>query len=122
MNRAFLPVLFCIILFTASSKASEAYSFTLSADVEKSAAINLPKDIVIDYIKNLDIYPKFFPDIVSVTKINEKDSQWLYRIKAPLAAAYNLTFVLEDRSPDKDTLVFESKDSTKDYLICKAAF
>lgn len=122
MKRIFLPVLFFLILSSGTLKASEAYSFSISADVEKSAVINLSNNIVIDYIKNLDIYPKFFPDIVSVTKINEKDSEWLYRIKAPLASAYNLTFILEDRSPSKDTLVFESKDSTKDYLNCKAVF
>src|SRR5258706_6972200 len=122
MKRIFIPVLFWVILFSTNVKASEMYSFTLSADVEKTATIKLAKNIVTDYIKNLDIYPKFFPDIVGVTKINEKDSEWLYRIKAPLAAAYNLTFLLEDRSPSPDTLVFESKDSTKDYLICKAVF
>jgi len=40
--------------------------------------ISLPKDIVIDYIKSLEIYPKIFPDIVNVTKINDKDSTKVY--------------------------------------------
>jgi uncharacterized membrane protein len=103
-------------------KASESFIFTLSADVEKTSVISLPKDIVVDYIRNLDIYSKFFPDVVSVTKINEKDSEWLYRIKAPLASAYNLSFLLADRSPSRDTLILESKDSTRDNLYCKAVF
>lgn len=119
-------VLLLLILFSAFNSASlyssGSYTFSISADVEKSSTINLPKDIVIDYIKNLDIYPKFFPDIVSVTKINDKDSEWLYRIKAPLASPYNLTFVLTDRSPSRDTLIMESKDSTRDYLNCRAYF
>lgn len=122
MKRLLLPVTICIILFTGSLKASESYSFSISADVEKSASINLTKDIVIEYIRNLDIYPKFFPDIISVTKLNEKDSEWLYKIKAPLASSYSLAFILEDRSSSHDTLVLESKDSTKDYLNCKAVF
>ena len=121
--------LFCIsIVFRGLLISSElhpadgTYTFTLSADVEKSATLNLPKDIVTNYIRNIDIYPKFFPDIVSVTKINDKESEWLYRIKAPLASAYNLTFLLEDRSPSDDTLFLQSKDSTKDFLFCKAYF
>jgi len=123
MRKLYILILFLTFLFTANRAiASEYFSFSISADVEKSSVINLSKNIVIDYIKNLDIYPKYFPDIVSVTKINDKDSQWLYRIKAPLASPYNLTFILEDKSPEKDTLIFESKDSVKDYLFCKAVF
>lgn len=123
MKRYLLIFFVFAVLIQRLSSASNTYTFTLAAEVEKSATINLTKDIVIDYIKNLDIYPKFFPDIVSVTKLNEKDSEWLYRIKAPLASAYNLTFVLEDRSPSRDTLMFESKDpSSRDYLNCKAFF
>lgn len=124
MKKIYLLLLFAfsIFVFTDKISAGEQYSFSISADVEKSAVLNLPENIVIDYIKNLDIYPKFFPDIVSVTKLNDKDSEWLYRIKAPLASAYNLSFILEDRSPSTDTLVFESKDSTRDNLSCKGIF
>lgn len=122
MRKLYFFIFFLSLIAAGPLKASVEYSFSISADVEKSAAISLPKDIVIDYIKNLDIYPKFFTDIVSVTKINDKDSEWLYRIKAPLASPYNLTFILEDRSPSKDTLLFESKDSTRDYLFCKGVF
>ena len=116
---------FALIVFCFSAgrlHASEGYSFSISADVEKSATISLPESIVMDFIKNLDIYPKYFPDIVSVKKINDKDSEWQYRIKAPLASPYNLTFVLEDKSPTKDTLLFESVDSVRDYLYCKGVF
>ena len=122
MKKVYIFTFFLFLIAAGPLKAAIEYSFTISADVEKSSTISLPKDIVIDYIKNLEIYPKFFPDIVSVTKINDKDSEWLYRIKAPLASPYNLTFILEDRSPSKDTLLFESKDSTRDYLFCKGVF
>lgn len=95
-------------------------TFTMSAEVERTTSINLEKDFISAYIKNLDIYPRFFPNVVSVTRLNETDSEWLYRIEAPLATPYNLTFVLEDRSKSGDTLLFESKDKLKDYLYCKA--
>ena len=122
MKKVLLSLLFLTFICSVHAKASESFSFTLQADVEKSSTISLPKDIVIDYIRNIDIYAKFFPDIVSVTKITERDSEWLYRIKAPLASPYNLSFILEDKSPSRDTLIMESKDSTRDYLICKAVF
>jgi hypothetical protein len=95
-------------------------TFTMSAEVERTSSINLDKDFISAYIKNLDIYPKFFPNVVSVSRLNETDSEWLYRIEAPLATPYNLTFVLEDRSTSGDTLLFESKDKLKEYLYCKA--
>jgi ribosome-associated toxin RatA of RatAB toxin-antitoxin module len=106
-------------IFTTSILRSETVSFTLSAEVERTASVNIDKDFISAYIKNLDIYPKFFPNIVSVLKLNEKDSEWLYRVEAPLASPYNLTFVLEDKSNSGDTLLFESKDKTWDYLYCR---
>jgi uncharacterized membrane protein len=122
MRKALLLTILISAFNSGVLISSQSYSFSISADVEKSATMNLPKDIVVDFIKNLDIYPKYFPDIVSVTKINDKDSEWLYRIKAPLASPYNLTFILTDRSPSKDTVIMESKDSTRDYLNCRAIF
>jgi hypothetical protein len=71
-------------------------------------------------VRDLSIYPKFFPDIISVTKLNDTESEWIYRVEAPLAAPYNLSFILEDKSPAGDTLLFESKDRIKDYLYCSA--
>jgi hypothetical protein len=112
-------VLAVIILSCVNIKA-ETVSFTLSAEVEKIASINLEKDFISAYVRDLSIYPKFFPNIVSVTKVNETESEWLYRVEAPLASPYNLSFLLEDKSPAGDTLLFESKDRLKDYLYCAA--
>ncbi len=122
MRKIYILIIILFCVTTVSLTASRRYSFSISADVEKSATISLPESIVVDFIRNLDIYPKYFPDIVSVKKINDKDSEWLYRIKAPLASPYNLTFMLEDKSRGNDTLLFESVDSVKDYLYCKAVF
>lgn len=98
---------------------AENTSFTMSAEVERTASVNLDKDFISAYIRNLEIYPKFFPDIISVTKLNDTESQWLYKVEAPLASPYNLTFILVDRSSSGDTLLFESKDKTNDYLYCR---
>jgi len=113
-------VLIFIISFPCLNPGLKAASvtFTMAAEVERTSSVNLDKDFISAYIKNLDIYPRFFPDIVSVTRLNETDSEWLYRVEAPLATPYNLTFVLEDKSKSGDTLLFESKDKVKDYLYC----
>jgi uncharacterized membrane protein len=109
-----------LILLISSVIKTETVSFTLAAEVERNTSINLDKDFIYTYVKDLSIYPKFFPNIVSVTKINDVESEWLYRVEAPLAAPYNLSFLLEDKSPSSDTLLFESKDKLIDYLYCSA--
>ncbi|HMT10264.1 MAG TPA: hypothetical protein PKA39_01425 [Ignavibacteria bacterium] len=107
-------LLFVLNIFTANAGTA---SFTMSAEVERTATINLDKDFIGQYIKDLQIYPKFFPNIVSVTRLNDTESEWLYKVEAPLATPYKLTFLLEDKSSG-DTLLFESKDKVKDYLYC----
>jgi uncharacterized membrane protein len=62
----------------------------MSAEVERTASISLDKDFIAQYIKDLQIYPKFFPNIVSVNKLNDTESEWLYLVEAPLATPYNL--------------------------------
>lgn len=116
MKSILLTVLFFIISIT--SLKAETVSFTMSAEVERTASISLDKDFIAQYIKDLQIYPKFFPNIVSVNKLNDTESEWLYRVEAPLATPYNLTFLLEDKGSG-DTLLLESKDKTKDYLYCR---
>lgn len=111
-------IFFSILILSVFVLRSETVSFTMSAEVERNTSIGLEKDFVANYIKDLQIYPKFFPNIVSVSKLNDKESEWLYRVEAPLATPYNLTFVLEDKSSG-DTLLFESKDKTNDYLFCQ---
>ena len=91
----------------------------MSAEVERTASVNLDKNFIAAYIKNLDIYPKFFPNIVSVSKLNEKDSEWLYRVEAPLASPYNLTFVLEDKS--RQAIHYCSNQKIKRGIIYTAA-
>lgn len=103
-----------------SSLMSESATFTISASVERNANINLDKEFISTYIKNIEIYPKFFPNVESVKRLSDTESEWLYKVEAPLASPYNLTFVLDDKSKGTDTLLYESKDGSRDYLYCNA--
>ena len=117
--KLFSILLLAFFVNSLSIKSGEA-SFTISAQVERTANINLDKEFISAYIKNIEIYPKFFPNVVSVTKISDIESEWLYKVEAPLASPYNLTFVLENKSSNTDTLLFESKEGARDYLYCNA--
>jgi uncharacterized membrane protein len=115
--------IFIILFFTAffiNCINASTSSFTISAEVTRNATIKLDLAYISSYIKNLEIYPKFFPNIVSVKQLEDKQSEWIYKVVAPLASPYNVTFVLEDKSPSADTLLFESADKGQDYLYCSA--
>jgi uncharacterized membrane protein len=112
--------IFIFLLLTQLSLKAEGVSFTISAEVTRSSTVNLPLEFVSAYIKNLDIYPKFFPHIISVNKSGDAQSEWVYRVEAPLSSPYNVKFILQDKSPSIDSLLFESIDSVKDYLYCSA--
>ena len=118
MKKIF-TVFILYFVYAASLMANDA-SFTISADVTRSSNVNLPLEFVSTYIKNLDIYPKYFPHIVSVDKSGDAQSEWVYRVEAPLSSPYNVKFMLLDKSPSIDTLLFESIDTVKDYLYCRA--
>lgn len=117
--KIFSRIIVFLLVLSFNLKAGNA-SFTISADVTRSATVNLPLEFISSYIKNLDIYPKFFPHIVSVVRSGDAQSEWVYRVEAPLSSPYNVKFVLEDKSPSIDTLIFESVDKVRDYLYCSA--
>lgn len=108
--------IFCLF-FLYSELYCEESSFTLSAEVERSLTVNIEKSFVSEYIQNLEIYPKFFPNIVSVKEINKSESEWIYKVEAPLAPSYYLNFILQNKSSG-DSLLFESIDKERDYLYC----
>ncbi|HJY64046.1 MAG TPA: hypothetical protein VJ455_07805 [Ignavibacteria bacterium] len=118
MIKFFTAFLFLFVL-TINSRADNS-SFTLSAEVTRSSNVNLETDFIAKYIKNLDIYPKFFPNITSVVKLSDSTSEWTYKVVAPLATPYDVKFVLVDKSPSLDTLLFESIVKIPDYLYCNA--
>ena len=92
----------------------------MSAEVNRSSTVNLGLEFIAKYIKDLEIYPKYFPNIISVKNLENSRSEWIYRVEAPFASPYDVVFILEDRSPAPDTLLFESVDTVKDYLYCSA--
>ncbi len=120
MVKLIPAVLFSI--FLSAGWYSETESFTVSAEVEKSRIVDLPRDFIRNYIDELSIFPKFFPDIVSVNILNDRESKWIYAVDAPLAPTYNLNFILVKRESTQGIMFLESKDSEPDYLYCKAIF
>ena len=101
---------------------SEAAAFTVSAEVQKSSVVDLPRDFVRTYINALSIYPRFFPDIVSVKKLNGTESEWHYNVEAPLSPTISLTFILKSKLSTPSLMVLESVNPEPDYLYCKAVF
>ena len=115
-------IVILLLIINAGIAKAGTFTFTVSAEVEKSSVVNLSKDKVRTYITDLTIYPRFFPEIVSVKNLNDSVSEWLYRVDAPLASPYNLTFILIEKNTSQDTMILESKDPGPDYLLCKAYF
>ncbi len=121
MKAKYFPAILLSFLLIGTLIA-ETGTFTISAEVEKSSVVDLPKDFVREYIKELNIFPKYFPDIVSVKTLNDKESEWVYAVDAPLASTYYLTFILVEKESTPSVMFLESKDLEPDYLFCKAVF
>jgi uncharacterized membrane protein len=117
-------LIIAVVLFSSAILHADVklLTFTISAEVEKSSVIDLPRDFVRTYINDLSIYPRFFPDIVSVKKLNDKESEWHYDVKAPLSPTISLTFLLESKLSTPSLMVLESVNPEPDYLYCKAKF
>ena len=116
----FLAIFLSFSGFLKAEPGSAA--FTIHAEVEKSASVDLPRSFVRDYINDLSVYPRYFPDILSVTKNSETESVWVYMVDAPLAPTLYFTFTLEEKQSTPDLMVLESKNPEPDYLYCKAKF
>jgi len=114
-----LSIITFLFIISVNTKAENS-SFTISAEVTRSSNVNLDAEFISKYIKNLEIYPKYFPNIISVTKLSDSTSEWVYRVVAPFASPYDVKFVLVDKSLSVDTLLFESIVKNPDYLYCCA--
>jgi hypothetical protein len=121
MKVKFFTAILLSFLLTGMFK-SETGTFTISAEVEKSSVVDMPKIFVRDYIKDLNIFPKYFPDIVSVKTLDNAESEWVYAVDAPLAPTYYLKFILVEKESTPDVMLLESKVPEPDYLFCKAVF
>jgi hypothetical protein len=121
MKKLFLLAIFLPFCLFLNAKPVHP-DFTVSAEVEKSAQVDLPRTFVRNYINDLGIYPRYFPDILSVTKNNDTESVWVYTVDAPLAPTLYFTFTLEQKTSTLDSMVLESKTPKPDYLYCQAVF
>jgi len=115
----FALILICLFVIRADTKI---LAFTVSAEVQKSSVVNLPRDFVRTYINDLSVYPRFFPDIISVKKLNDSESEWHYNVEAPLSPTISLTFLLKSKLSTPSIMVLESVSPEPDYLYCKAVF
>lgn len=97
-------------------------SFTISAEVENISGINVEMKIIRSYLENLEIYPKCFPDMLSVKQTGTNESEWVYRVVSPLAEPWNVSFDQIKQDTQDTLLIFESKNPDPDYLYCKASF
>jgi uncharacterized membrane protein len=96
--------------------------FTITAESERSLYFYLDYKTIRAYYENLDIYPKFFPNMDSVKAKDSIESFWSYKIDYPMSPAWDVTFnEIKQVTPDS-ILIFESKNPEKNYLYWKAVF
>lgn len=115
MKLAIISI-FLIILSVTSVKAD----FTVSAEVTRSALFNKNISTVSEYFKDISIYQRNFPGIISVSRQNSKESVWTYEVDAPMAEPVRLPFTLVEKSASEDYIIFETKKNSKDYFRCTA--
>jgi hypothetical protein len=96
-------------------------NFTIYAEVEKSQIINLPYDYLDLKLRDLSIYQKYYPGMIDVKRIDNKRTSWTYEIDMPLSKNYKTTYILEERSPQKGVLIYETLNNSNDYMFCQAS-
>jgi len=94
--------------------------FTIYAEVEKSNMIQLPFDYIDRELRDLSIYQKYFPSMIEVKRLDDTKTSWTYEVDMPLAKAVRTTYVLEERRPSKGVVIFETLNSSADYMFCMA--
>jgi hypothetical protein len=94
--------------------------FTVSAEVTNGAVFKTSLANLSEYFKNIKIYEKYFPGIISVKELGNKESEWVYEIDAPLASPVRMPFTLYEKVSSEDYIVFETKNKTPDFFRCTA--
>lgn len=114
--KLFVVLSLLFVSFSVSVRAD----FTVSAEVTRSAVYSADLNKVSEYFKNISVYQKNFPGIISVKRLSGNESQWTYEIKAPMASPVRMPFVLVEKAATEDYMVFESKNPYPDYFKCTA--
>ncbi len=114
---------FLVLIFAFSESArSNPASFTISAEVERSAVIGSDESTVMNYIGNVDDYAKDFPNVISVKHSSGGSIELVYRVESPLASPFDITFLLTERSEIPDKLILESMTLEPDYFYSSTSF
>jgi hypothetical protein len=116
-------LLITILLFIFSFQLARGNNsiFTISAEIEKTVIIGADKKAVTDYIKNVDNYPKDFPDVISVQHTGS-NIELLYQVESPLTSPFEITFILTQRSNNADDIILESVNPEPDYFFSRSTF
>lgn len=109
-----VSALFIVFAFVNISRAD----FTVSADVTNGAVFKANIGRVTEYFKDISVFQRNFPGIISVKKLGDKESEWIYEIDAPLASPVRMPFILVETISSEDYMVFESKSKTPDFFRC----
>ena len=118
MNHKLL--LFIILNLLITLKLSADDGFPVSASVKKSMVFDVKINKVSEFMKDISVFKKNFPGIISVDKKGEKESEWTYEVDAPLSSPMRMTFLLVERSNSENDIVYESKNPKPDYFRCNA--
>jgi len=114
--KLIVSILFILFSFINVSRAE----FTVSAEVTNGTVFKVNINRVIEYFKDLSVFQKNFPGIISVKNLGGKESEWIYEIDAPLASPVRMPFILVKTVSSDDYTVFESKIKTPDYFKCSS--
>jgi hypothetical protein len=112
--KLIVSILFIVFTFVNISRAD----FTVSADVTNGAVFKANISRVTEYFKDISVFQRNFPGIISVKKLGDKESEWVYEIDAPLASPVRMPFILVETISADDYMVFESKTKTPDFFRC----
>lgn len=115
-----MKLLFALILTTFILLNTAKAEFTVSAEVTNGAVFKTTMANLSEYFKNIKIYERFFPGIISVKDLGNKESEWVYEIDAPLASPVRMPFILVEKVSSEDYIVFETKNKTPDFFRCTA--
>jgi hypothetical protein len=114
--KLIVSILFIVFSFIKISRAE----FTVSADVTDGTVFKVNISRVTEYFKDISVFERNFPGIVSVKKLGDKESEWVYEIDAPLTSPVRMPFILVETISTDEYKVFESKTKTPDYFRCSA--
>jgi hypothetical protein len=109
-----------VIVITGLYAPAAFAEFTVSAEVTRSAVFKAEMKTVADYFRNVKVFEKNFPGVISVQELGGGESKWVYEVDAPLSSPVRMPFILKEVVSTDDYIVFETKKSEPDYFRSSA--